>query len=330
MFRILVFLSIIFLVLSAPITAGILDLIEEGRLDEAKRLLDKEATATLRNGNNLYFQAILEPDGDKSMQFLEAAFKAEMSPEYLEDNIRRMTYYYLAAGDYEKTISNAQAYLQFWEDGRHRAEIQRLYAYALYMRNDTDKGAKIRNNTIRENENGPLGDIGLLDQAAEYYHQKDYIKAQNICRKLAGSEHDYVVSPSLFMLSYYSLEQKRIDDAILYYNILKEGYPDAVGLSDLINRFSSLKTSPTNHDAEEITGTVYSVKAGVFSIRDNAKNLKDRLKQYGEKVEVKKKRISEKDYYVVYVGRFVSSQEAMAFKVRLETHENEVYQVVAR
>jgi len=330
MFRIFALIIIIFTFLSATVSAGILDLIEEGRLDEARRLMDNEASATLRNGNNLYFQAMLESEGEKSKQFLEAAFKAEMSPEYLEDNIRRMTYFYLASNDYEKTVSNAQAYLQFWEDGRHRSEMQRLYAYALYMRDDSDEGGKIRRNLIRENENGPVGEIGRLDQASEFYRQKEFIKAQNICRSLAGSKYDYVVPPSLFMLSYYSLEQKRIDDAILYYNILKEGYPDAVGLSDLIDRFSDLKTSPTNHDAEEITGTVYSVKAGVFSIKKNANNLKDRLKQYGEKVEVKKKRISDKNYYVVYVGRFVSSQEAMSFKVRLETHENEVYQVVAR
>ena len=264
------------------------------------------------------------------MQFLEAAFKAEMSPEYLEDNIHRMAQYFLAVDNFEKTASTARAYLQFWEDGRYRADMQRLCAHALGQLKKNEEGVKIRRNLIRENPENLIGATGRLDRAVSYYMHKDYIKAQNICRELAGSKFDEVAAPSLFMLSYYSLEQRRIDDAILYYNILKEGYPHAVGLDDLIDRFSNLNESPANYEAEHITGTVYSIQAGVFSVKGNAYSLKDRLKQYGKPVEVKKKTISEKEYYVVYVGRFVSSKQAMTFKARLETHEKEVYQVVAR
>jgi septal ring-binding cell division protein DamX len=56
----------------------------------------------------------------------------------------------------------------------------------------------------------------------------------------------------------------------------------------------------------------------------------DRMKEYGEKVEIKEKTISGKDYYVVYVGRFKTTQQALALKTRLEASANEAYQVVAR
>ncbi|MCP4705546.1 MAG: SPOR domain-containing protein, partial [candidate division Zixibacteria bacterium] len=78
------------------------------------------------------------------------------------------------------------------------------------------------------------------------------------------------------------------------------------------------------------TGTFYSVQVGVFSIRDNAKALSRSLKKYGKRIDVKEKEISDKNYYVVYVGRFKSTDEAIAFKAILEKSENQAYQVIAR
>ena len=82
--------------------------------------------------------------------------------------------------------------------------------------------------------------------------------------------------------------------------------------------------------AERITGTTYSVQVGVFSVGDNARNFAGRLKKYGEPVEINEKMISGKKYYVVYAGRFLSSEKAMAFKTRLESSEKEAFQVIAR
>jgi len=132
------------------------------------------------------------------------------------------------------------------------------------------------------------------------------------------------------MLSYYAIEQNRIDDAILYYNLLKEGYPNAVGLVDLVDKFTGIERKNKSQTAETITGTFYSVQVGVFSVRDNARALSKSMKKYGKKVEVREKRISDKDYFVVYVGRFRSTDEAIAFKTILEKSENEAFQVVAR
>ena len=54
------------------------------------------------------------------------------------------------------------------------------------------------------------------------------------------------------------------------------------------------------------------------------------MKKYGKRVEIKEKKISEKNYFVVYVGRFKSTDDAIAFKTILEKSENEAFQVVAR
>lgn len=327
------FVLLLCLVIAAASTAvsgEIYELIMKGRLDQARQKIDATATASRRNGTLLYYQGLIETDGAQSLEFLETAFKTGMAPQYLENNIYRMALYYLAARDYDKLASTAQAYLQYWEDGAHRAEVLRLYAIACEQNRETAKAERHRDKLMKENSGRPLEFVALLDQAARYYREKNYIKAQNICRRLADTQYNEVVTPALYMLSFYALEQKRVDDAILYYNLLREGYPNAVGVDDLIERFSGMQRVESTIDADKLTGTTYSVQAGVFSVKDNAKRLKDRLKKHGQSVEIKTRTISDKQYYVVYVGKFDSPDDAMAFKSRLEALENEAYQVVAR
>jgi hypothetical protein len=330
MLKVIIFTLFLTAVSDCLFSSEILNLIKSGQLDEAKKLIAQSATATRRDGNMLYYQAIMESDGATSVQFLEAAFKAELSPEYLEDNIYRMAMYYLAKGDYEKAASTSEAYLLHWENGKFRAPVQRLASVAYSKLNQEDKANHFLKRLERENDSGEYGFISKMDRARKLYNEKSYLKAQKICRNLRVSKFDPVVVPSLYMLSFFSLEQKRVDDAILYYNILKERYPYAVGLDDLITDFGKLQNVVNDNQAEKITGTIYSVQVGVFSKKSNARDMSKRFKKYGKNVEIQDKTISDKKYYVVYVGRFTSSNEALAFKEQLTQMENEAYHVVAR
>jgi tetratricopeptide (TPR) repeat protein len=317
-------------VLVLPVRSkSIIELIDEGKLEEARQEIGRLTTAAHRDGNLLYFQALLEPNGDTSYQFLEAAVRAGLDPEYLEDNTFLMARYFLAKGDFDKLMSTATAYLQRWENGKYRPQILRLAARAKVGLNQEERSQKYIASLIKENSGHLYGALGKVDDALRLYREKKYIEAQNICRRLANSSHDEAVVPALYMLSYYSIEQKRIDDAILYYNLLREGYPDAIGLDDLVDKFTRIERK-SDPSAEDIAGMVYSVQTGVFAEKDNAERMADRMKEYGEKVEIKEKTISGKDYYVVYVGRFKTTQQALALKTRLEASANEAYQVVAR
>ncbi len=138
---------------------------------------------------------------------------------------------------------------------------------------------------------------------------------------------------SLYMLAVSSAETKKPDDAVLYFNILQEGYPLAVGVDALMERLSG-STDETSSDnrAERLTSTYYSVKVGVFSDKDNAAALVRRINGLvrSAKVEVEPKVISGKSYQVVYVGRFSSFSAATALKQQLEKELDEPLQVVAR
>jgi tetratricopeptide (TPR) repeat protein len=308
----------------------IIDLIRQGDIDAARSMIAEGSTAARREGTLLLCQAMLEPDGGESLRFLKAAFAAGLPPQEVEDDIYLQAQYYLADGDYENLASTARDYLREWETGKHRAPMLRLAALASDRLGKRAESERFLDLLIKENPENRFGAIGKLDKAGSLYRRKDYTEAQNICRKLGQSKYDDVVAPAYFMLSFYSIDQKRIDDAILYYNLLREGYKHAVGLDDLAGRFEPFDSAAGNHRAEEITGTVYSVQVGVFSVEDNAKKLARHMETYGEKVEIGKKKISDTYYYVVYVGRFLSSADAMAFKSRLELSEQDAFQVVAR
>lgn len=326
---IIILLTAVFVYSGALASEKVLKLIEQGDLEQARREIGQLASAATRDGSVLYCQALLESDGYASAKFLDAAFKAGMTPEWLEDNVRRKVLYYLADHDYVNLASSALGYLQHWEGGRYRPLMMRLYALAADETGQKEAADRHVELLTRENENGLYGDIGRLEKARRQYSVKEYTAAQKICRNLTKSKYDEAVAPALYLLSSYSFRQKRIDDAILYYNILKESYPDAVGLDDLVSGFSELKVSGGG-EAEKITGTFYSVQVGVFSVRDNARDTKKRMEKYGQPLEIQEKTISNKKYYVVYVGNFGSSDEAVAFKARLEAQENEAFQVVAR
>jgi len=311
--------------------AKVIDLIGQGRLEQAREEVARLSTASRRDGDLLYAQALLETDGAMSHKFLEAAVSAAVDPVRLEAIAILKARWYQAAGDYERLIETGDDYLRRWENGHYRSDILRLQALAYHASRRFVSSAKALDFLEAENR-GEFYDLaGRLDRARSLYARKDYIAAQNICRNLANGKYDRIVAPALFMLSYYSIDQKRIDDAILYYNLLKEEYPDAVGLDDLVDRFTGLSDdNRADSRAEEITGTVYSVQVGVFSVRDNAAKVAADMKKFGEKVDIENKKISDKKYYIVYIGRFQTTAEAADLKNRLEAAQKEAYQVVAR
>ncbi len=328
--RIFCFLISLINLSAAVFASPIFDMIKRGEIEEARLEISKNSTAVRRDGDLLFFQALIEESGSSSLQFLEASVRAGLSAEYLEENTYLMALYYMTEGNFDKLATTAGAYLQYWENGKYRPEMLRFAAYGNDQTGKKENSNKLLGNLIDENRGTSIGEAGLLDRARNLYNKKAYVEAQKICRQLAKGRSDDVIVPALYLLSYYAIEQKRIDEAVLYFNLLKEGYPDAIGLDDLVDKFTKIENLKEDQAAENITGMFYSVQVGVFSVQDNAIGLSKNMKKYGKAVEVVEKIISNKKYFVVYVGRFNSTESALLFKEQLEKSENEAFRVVAR
>ena len=126
-------------------------------------------------------------------------------------------------------------------------------------------------------------------------------------------------------------ERKRTDDAVFYFNLLREAFPSAIGQDALLDKMSGLGgSSQKEKSADQRTGTFYSVQVGVFADIKNARELAKQFEKYGHKVEIGSKNISDRKYHVVFIGRFDSYETAANFEKTIESERDDVYQVVAR
>ncbi len=319
----------ILLLIHAARADNIFSLIRDGKLDEAADSLSDVTTASTRDGNRLFYRSLLEGDAEKSAQFMEAALKGSVAPIYRQEIYYRLAMYYLLKEDYQRLSQFVSEYRAYWENGKYRSEMQRFSVLLDERQGAFDVAVKQTDRYLLEYSSGDASQWGMVDKARVMRRYDKDVGAHNMLRKLSREKSGPGVPLALYMLANEAIDQKNTDDAVFYYNLLREGYPTAVGLDALMEKMEGLSSS---HDsrAEKLTGTFYSVQVGVFSVKDNANTQADIFKQYNQKVEIKQKKISDVKYHVVYVGRYTSYEEARKFKTMLETNHKEAYQVVAR
>ncbi len=320
------------LALSTSCRADIIySLITKGDLDQARDSLSSTSTASLRDGNRLFYLSLLEPSADKTAQLMEAALNASVSAAYREEIYLRLAQYYFVQGDLKKLERAVNDYRALWEAGKYRREILRLSILVDEMVPAYESAVRQADRYLLEYSEGDPAQWGIIDKARVMLEYRKQIGATKLLRKLSREKSGPGVPQALYMLVDGAVKNKRTDDAVFYYNILREGYPSAVGLDALVEEMAGMSSLDADDaEAEKLTGTFYSVQVGVFSKKENAKRQAKIFSRYDQKVEVKTKTISNKKYRVVYVGHFQTYDAALQFKKMLETGHNEVFQIVAR
>ncbi len=330
--KILLPITLVVLAMAAPGRADIIySLIARGDLAEARDSLYSTSTALLRDGNRLFYLSLLEPSADKSAQLMEAALNASVSAAYREEIYFRLAQYYFLRGDLKKLEQTVIDYRALWEAGKYRGEMLRISVLVDETVQAHESAVRQADRYLLEYSEGHLAQWGIIDKARVMQGYNKPIGAHKLLRKLSREKSGPGVPQALYMLASRAIENKQTDDAVFYYNILREGYPNAVGLDALVEKMADLSAPDTDDAAaEKLTGTFYSVQIGVFSKKENAKRQAKIFSRYDQKVDIKTKTISNKKYRVVYIGRFQTYDAALKFKKMLEASHNEVFQVVAR
>jgi tetratricopeptide (TPR) repeat protein len=306
-------------------------LILKGKLAEVRDSLSMRASAAVRDGNTLFYQSLVETDGAQAVRLMEAALEASVHPRYQEEIVYRLAQYYLLRNDFDRLARLLVDYRSRWETGRYAAEMSR---YSLL----TDEHGKELESALRQCDRYLLARTeettrqwGQIDKARLMKANGKSIGSNEMLRQLSRQKQGEGIPQALYLLGMEAIERGRADDAIFYYNIMREGYPAAVGLDEMLVGLGNMSTdTKSGNRAEQVTGTYYSVKVGVFSESANARKQADKFQSYGRKVDINSKQISGRDYSVVYVGRFDDYEEALRFKEQLEATHHETYQVVAR
>jgi hypothetical protein len=332
MVRLLASIIILLACCFIPLRADtVYDLITSGRIEEARDSLSRMTSASVRDANTLYCQALLEPDADQSVRLMEAALGSTPRADLQEEMAFRLAQYALMRKDYRRLSEIVTDYQSRWETGRFRGEMQRYSMLADEHGKAYGAALKLCDQYLIDNSSGDRQHWGLVDKVRVLLSHGKEIGAGETLRQLSKSKKGVGVPQSLYLQGMQAIARNKADDAIFYYNMLREAYPSAVGLDQLQVGLGEMKPrTSSNNKAEKLTGTFYSVKVGVFSEAANARKQADLFKEPGQKVDVEKRKISGRDYHVVYVGRFDDYDQATRFKLRLEAAHNETYQVVAR
>ncbi len=326
--------SVVVLLMSLVLQAradNIYALIKKGDIDQARDSLSNVATAALRDGNTLFYQSLVEPDAERAARLMRAALTASVSTMYREEISYRLGQYYLLTKQYDALGTLLADYNARWESGKYRAEMLRLSILLEDLKKNYDAALRLCDRYLVRYPDGEEAQWGQIDKARVMQHSGKGVGTSQTLRKLTRERKGGGIPQALYILGMESVRKKRTDDAVFYYNLLREGYPAAVGLDHLVESLGGLTSgATTSSEAEELTGTFYSVKVGVFSEKDNASRQAKAFGKYNQKVETRKRTISGKTYHVVYVGRFQNYPDAVTFKNQLEAAHNEAFQVVAR
>lgn len=316
---------------SADASETIYRLINEGRIREATDSLSRYTTASSRDGNILFFQSLIETNAQTSARLMEAALRTDIELKYREELLFRLAQYYFVAGQYQDMARVANEYRTRWESGLYDREMRRLSVIADEKNGAVDRALDQVDRYLVQYDRGDAAQWGEIDKARLMLESNKDIGAVAMLRSQSRQSRGPGVPQALYLLALHAYEAKRYDDAVFYYNILREAYPSSVGLDALIDQLGNIsERSAKDNTAEQLTGTFYSVKVGVFSEKDNANRQKDIFEAYGKRVDIRTKSIDDKKYHVVYVGEFPSYYDATVFKSKLEASHSEVYQVVAR
>ncbi len=312
-------------------SSDIYALIKSGRIDEASELLSEVSTASTRNGDKLFFLSLIEKDAARSAQLMEAALNASVSMSYRQEIYFKLAQYYYLNNNIKKLNYILNDYNLKWRTGKYHRQMARFSILIAEKRKAYDMSLRQVDRYLLDYTRNDEKQWGLLDKARIMKKYNKPVGAQKLLRKLSKEKSGCGVPQALYLLALKAIEKSRTDDAVFYYNLLREAYPQAIGLNAIIEEMGNLSSSSDRDSkAEKITGTYYSIQIGVFSKKGNAKNQASRFKHYDKKVEIKNKTIANVKYHVIYIGRFNSYEAAARFKQILEAEHNEVFQVVAR
>lgn len=306
-------------------------LIKDGKLEEARDSLSRLATASSRDGDYLFFQSLLETRADAAARLMEAALSASVAARFQEEIYFRLAQYYVLKGERDSLGRLLADYQSRWPQGKYEAEMMRFSVLLDEMSKNYEAALRQCDRYLVTYKSSPLEQWGQVDKARILAANKKNIGSLETLRALSRAKTGGSIPLALYLLGTDAARRNRVDDAVFYYSIFREGYPSAVGLDDLVDQLGEMSSGKaTDNQAEKLTGTYYSVKVGVFSEKGNAKRQCDLFKDYGHEIEIKDKTISGRKYHVVYVGRFQDYQQALAFQAQLEAAHNEPFQVVAR
>lgn len=320
---------------SAVVAEDISDLISHGDLQRAGDSLKSLSSAEQRNGNMLYYAGLLEPDGARAAALMAAALESSVSAVHREEIINHLASYYALQGDYDKLSETVNRYFEQYESGRYRWSMLRYAVMLDEQKQQPEQALSRLERYLKEFDDGDREQWGLIDKVRLLRQQSRFNDTNDILRRLSRQKNGPGVPLSLYLLALDAVAAQKTDDAVRYFDLMRDGYPAGVGLDalgELIMRLGSPETPQTEPEVPPKLpeGKYFAVQVGVFSIAANAYRQAKLFERPDLPAEVVEKTTAEKRYFAVFVGKFPTYEAALTFKRQLEREHEETFQVVTR
>lgn len=171
-------------------------------------------------------------------------------------------------------------------------------------------------------------DIMFLEGVLTENGQKAVLIYQDIVDKYPMSRYAdaalYRIYTYYYALGLYESAEKKINELV-------NTYPESPYIK--IAKQNQLPANPDitqeENDSDQIgsaeeskTENKFTIQAGAFSVKDNAEALKSKFEQSGLYSEVKLKMVAGTMFHIVYVGRFVSENDAENFLATVNSKFN--------
>ncbi len=308
---------------SQPIYARI----KQGDVDQAQQELVRLPQGALAEGDRLFLLSLLEKRGLKSRQLMDSAVNAGIDEQYRPEATLRLLQLAEAFDDSAAVLTLSDQFLRRWP--ADSMAPQAVAAVANILPDGGRRQKQFLDRLVADYGNTYFGDCARLAQADQAFQAGKFREAAALCRTVNESPDDALAPTALILLARIALKDNEAEEALLKYNILREGFEHAIGQAELTEALRQISDRKSTVEADEkLSGITYAVQVGVFSVKENARRMAERVKAYGYPVTVSELIISGKRYSVVRAGRFATEQAATVAKGKLERGENELFKVV--
>ncbi|MGB2769885.1 MAG: tetratricopeptide repeat protein [Candidatus Zixiibacteriota bacterium] len=299
---------------------------QAGRLDEAKRILLDSADELADEPAVLFYLGRVEERGDLSRRYLESV--ADRCPGWLRSAEAGLLVckYEFCRGMNLNTIEQAGKFGETFAQSEAAPELLWISGCSFLAMGQADSALLEFEQILRSFPGSSWAQWAQLGKGDCFFAGENYDQAIAQYNRVV---HDYKYSEAFpFALSGLASSFPRLkhpEEALLYQNLLKEKYPRS---PEFVQNPAETERPTRGAQAERLAGMKYTIQLGVFGEKQNALKLRSQFQKQGYSVRVKSKIMGGKEYRSVQLGSFVSYQEAVKLKKKLESQTGESYRIV--
>ncbi len=302
-----------------------------GELGEAKRILLNQLAEDPENPEILFYLGKVEVKGELSRRYFQDV--TDHCPDWINSDEAELLIcqYEFGKGMHVTTVDLTEKFEGRFPLSEMVPEVLWISGCSFLAMDQPDSALLRFEEIIRSFSGSNWVDWAQLARGDCFFADENYNQAIAEYNKILDNRKDSEVFP--FALSGLVKCFSQLQDsekALLYYNLLKERYPNSLESIESPAERMSLKNSRDKIQAERLAGVKYTIQLGVFGIKENALKLRSRFEKQGYSVAIKSKIISGKKYYVVRLGSFTFYDKALELKKKLESQTGESYRIVIR